>query len=130
MRRPRSERMPAGQSGVWHIVSRCVRRARLLEKEGRREWLCSALAGWLDLLAVDLLGYALMGNHIHMIVRTRPDLAAEWSPGQVRRRQMAASMVADGHPGRNKGDTPNAVRLRIFTFWYCRLFVSIWSLVT
>ena len=32
----------------------------------------------------DILGYDLMWNHIHLILRTRPDLAASWSPGEVR----------------------------------------------
>ena len=98
MRRPRSDRMPEGQPGIWYIVSRCVRRERLLERPGQREWMCGALAAWLDVLAVDLLGYALMGNHIHLILRTGPDLAADWLPGQVRRRLVAASTVADGRP--------------------------------
>ena len=100
MRRPRSERMPEGQPGIWHIVSRCVRRERLLERPGHREWMAGALAAWLEVLAVDILGYALMGNHLHLIVRTRPDLAASWLPGQVRRRLVASVTVTDGRPCR------------------------------
>ena len=61
MRRPRSERLPPGQAGIWHITSRCVRRERLLETPGSREWLTEAFASWLDVLAVDMLGYAIMG---------------------------------------------------------------------
>ena len=33
MRRPRSERLPPGQAGIWHITSRCVRRERLLKRQ-------------------------------------------------------------------------------------------------
>jgi len=99
MRRPRSERIPHGQAGIWHIVSRCVRSSRLLEGAGSREWLSAAFASWLDVLAVDLLGYALMGNHVHVIVRTRPDVAAGWTPGEVRRRLVASAAVSDGRPG-------------------------------
>jgi hypothetical protein len=98
MRRPRSERMPFGQPGIWHVVSRCVRRQRLLEGEGCREWLSSALASWLEVLAVDCLGYALMGNHVHLILRTRPDVAAGWTAEEVRRRWSALGMVSDGRP--------------------------------
>ena len=98
MRRPRSERMPLGQAGIWHVVSRCVRRQHLLEGSDRRRWLSDSLASWLDVLAVDCLGYALMGNHIHLILRTRPDRAAAWSAGEIRRRRVAASMVTDGRP--------------------------------
>ena len=59
-----------------------------------------AFAAWLEVLAVDLLDYALMENHIHLILRTRPGLAASWLPGQVRRRLFAAATVADGRPCR------------------------------
>ncbi len=38
-------------AGIWHITSRCVRRERLLETPGSREWLSEAFAHWLDVLA-------------------------------------------------------------------------------
>jgi hypothetical protein len=98
MRRPRSERMPVGSAGIWHITSRCVRRERLLEGPGCREWLSERLASWLEVLAVDLLGYALMGNHVHLVVRTRPDVAHGWSITEVRRRWFASMTVSDGAP--------------------------------
>ena len=99
MRRPRSEGLPPGQAGIWHITSRCVRRERLLETPGSREWLSEAFAHWLDVLAIDLLGYAIMGNHFHLVLRTRPDVARAWSATEVRRRWMARSAIADGQPG-------------------------------
>lgn len=102
MRRPRCERMPLGRAGIWHVVSRCVRRQRLLEAKGRREWLSGSLASWFPVLAVDCLGYALMGNHVHLILRARPDVAGGWTSEDVRRRLAAMRMVSDGrvpHPG-------------------------------
>ncbi|MCK6487545.1 MAG: hypothetical protein L6R48_04255 [Planctomycetes bacterium] len=99
MRRPRSERIPPGRAGIWHVTSRCVRRELLLEAPGAREWLSGAIAAWLDVLAVDLLGYALMGNHIHLVLRTRPDVARSWTVAEVRRRWVARQQVADGRPG-------------------------------
>ena len=98
MRRPRSEPIPVGSAGIWHITSRCVRRARLLEAPGARVWLSESLASWLDVLAVDLLGYALMGNHIHLVLRTRPDVARAWTVAEVRRRWAARLAITDGRP--------------------------------
>ena len=98
MRRPRSERMPVGAAGIWHITSRCVRRERLLESVGSRAWLAERLAAWFGVLAVDLLGYALMGNHLHLVVRTRPDVARGWTATEVRRRWLASLRVSDGGP--------------------------------
>jgi len=98
MRRPRSERIPIGTAGIWHVTSRCVRRERLLEIPGARAWLAESLAAWLDVLAVDLLGYALMGNHVHLILRTRPDVTKAWAVAEVRQRWAAHLAVTDGRP--------------------------------
>jgi putative transposase len=98
MRRPRSERMPVGRAGIWHVTSRCVRKEFLLEPAGRREWMAGVLAAWLEVLAVELLGYALMGNHVHLVLRTRPDVAKGWTVSEVRRRWAASRQVADGRP--------------------------------
>jgi len=37
-------------------------------------------------MAIDVLGFAVMSNHVHVVVRNRPDLVAEWSDDEVRRR--------------------------------------------
>ena len=47
MTRARSELIPESSGGVFHLVTRCVRRERLLERGERREWLCRGWAGWL-----------------------------------------------------------------------------------
>ena len=98
MRRPRHDRMPVGRPGVWHLVSRCVRRTHLLEAKGRREWLSERIASWCGILALDLLGYALMGNHLHLVIRTRPDRSAGWSVREVATRMLAACSIHDGSP--------------------------------
>ena len=51
------------------------------------------MAAWLEVLAEDCLACASMDNHLHLILRTRTDLAASWLPGQVRRRQVTANHV-------------------------------------
>ncbi len=71
----------------------------LLEGEGCREWMSTRIAAWLDVLAVELLGYALMGNHLHLVVRTRPDFAKSLTLAELRRRWVALSTVSDGQPG-------------------------------
>jgi REP element-mobilizing transposase RayT len=69
MTRPRSEIIPESSGGAFHLVTRCVRRERLLERGERREWLCRGLAGWLRHMGIDLLAYSVMGNHLHVVVR-------------------------------------------------------------
>ncbi|HEX5446608.1 MAG TPA: hypothetical protein VFW87_22510 [Pirellulales bacterium] len=70
--------------GVYHCVARCVRRA----------FLC----GVDRYTAVDVLGFSAMSNHLHLLVRIRPDLAAAWSDEEVASRWWRL------HPGRRKDD--------------------------
>lgn len=37
-------------------------------------------------MALDICGFSVMGNHLNVVVRTRPDLAAAWSDEEVARR--------------------------------------------
>ena len=79
MVRPRSELIPESSGGVFHLVTRCVRRERLLDRGERKIWLCRGLAGWLRHMGIDLLAYSIMGNHLHLVVRLRPDVHS-WDP--------------------------------------------------
>jgi hypothetical protein len=69
-----------------------------MKSGGNREWISARMAAWLDVLAIDLLGYALMDNHIHVVVRSRPDVAHGWTPEEVGRRWRGLSTVSDGGP--------------------------------
>ena len=98
MTRPRSELIPESSGGVFHLVTRCVRRERLLERGERREWLCRGLAGWLRHMGIDILAYSVMGNHLHIVVRLRPDVVEGWSETEVARHALAVLPVRSG-PG-------------------------------
>jgi REP element-mobilizing transposase RayT len=76
---------------VFHLISRCVRRNHLCgrdRKSGqdyshRREWIRSRLEELAGIFAIETLGYALMANHMHLVIRTRPDIASSWSDDEV-----------------------------------------------
>tara|TARA_R110002072_G_scaffold46082_1_gene127842 strand:- start:20264 stop:21208 length:945 start_codon:yes stop_codon:yes gene_type:complete len=77
--------------GVYHVCSRCVRRAFLCgydqetktEYEHRRAWLEARMLKLSDIFAVDLFGYAVMSNHYHMVVQIVPDRVNSWSDDTV-----------------------------------------------
>jgi hypothetical protein len=77
--------------GVYHCVSRCVRRAFLCGQDAltgrnfdhRKNWMQSRMEELASIFAVDVLGFSLMSNHIHVVLRNRPDLAAQWTDEQV-----------------------------------------------
>ena len=87
--RARSELLDARKPGTYHLITRCVRRERLLDRGERKQSLCRGLAGWFGHMAIDLLGYSVMGNHLHLIVRVRPDVAAQWDAVSVARHAFA-----------------------------------------
>jgi REP element-mobilizing transposase RayT len=49
----------------------------------RKEWIQARLETLAGIFAVDLLGFNLMSNHIHLLLRNRPDLGAAWSDEEV-----------------------------------------------
>ncbi len=88
---PRSRYVREGQAGVYHCFSRCVRRAFLYGFDGltgrdfshRKKWLVDRLRYLAEIFAVEVCAYAVMENHYHTILRTRPDIVASWSDREV-----------------------------------------------
>lgn len=95
--------------GVYHCVARCVRRAFLCgvdrysgqNFDHRKIWIRKRLEELAGIVAVDVLGFSVMSNHLHVMLRIRPDVAAGWSDEEVARRWWRL------HPGqRNEDGTP------------------------
>jgi REP element-mobilizing transposase RayT len=76
---------------AFHLISRCVRRNHLCGRDRRsgrdyshrREWIRCRLEELAGVFAIETLSYALMANHMHLVVRTRPDVALLWSDDEV-----------------------------------------------
>ena len=93
-RLPRKFVVDPTEPGVYHCVNRCVRRAYLCGTdpvtgqcfEHRKGALQSRLEFLAGHLGLEILGFAVLSNHVHVIVRNRPDLVAGWSDEEVARR--------------------------------------------
>jgi hypothetical protein len=72
----------------YHCVTRCVRRAALLGEgsSGRKQWVEDRLKELAEIFAVGVGGFAVMDNHMHLLVRLDPDVAGDWSDDEVVRR--------------------------------------------
>lgn len=82
------------ESGFFHCISRCVRRAFLcgFDKssgrsfEHRRGWIRARLRELLEIFAINCLAYSVMSNHLHSLLRNMPELTRTWTAAEVARR--------------------------------------------
>ncbi len=87
-----------GKVGVYHCVSRCVRRAFLcgLDRysaknyDHRKRWVKARLRHLRKSFSIDIGTATVMSNHTHLVLRTRPDLSATWDDWEVARRWLWA----------------------------------------
>jgi hypothetical protein len=88
---PRSELVIRDEPGLYHCVSRCVRRAFLCGDgyEHRRIWIERRLEELASIFAIDVVAYVVMHNHLHTLLWTDPDRAFAWSHREVARRWLA-----------------------------------------
>ena len=92
--RPRRNVVDDDHVGVYHVWSRCVRRAWLCGQDPltgkdwrhRKAWFFERLQELTAIFAIDACVWAILSNHYHLIIRNRPDLAAQWSDVEVVRR--------------------------------------------
>ncbi len=80
-----------GEIQVVHCINRCVRRAYLCgqdpltgaDYEHRRELIRQRMEFLAGIMGIDVLGYAIMSNHFHCVLRSRHDVVATWSDDEV-----------------------------------------------
>jgi len=85
MAKPRGEIVDPQTTCYYHVTSRCVRRAFLLQDgdDQRRNLLLKQLQLLDQVFAVDVCGFGILENHIHIVLRLHPDEAEVWSDRQV-----------------------------------------------
>ena len=90
----RADVVNSSEVGVYHCISRCVRRAYLCGEdalsgrsfEHRREWIRGRLSELIEIFAIEVIAYAVMSNHLHILLRIRPDAVKDWSGEEIARR--------------------------------------------
>ena len=99
----RSRLIPAEAASVQHVTTRCTRQLHMLaaaegEPEGlRKEILLARLEELVDQMAVEVLAFAFMDNHVHLVLRTRPRVAAAWPVEEVLRRWLTLHPLRNGY---------------------------------
>jgi hypothetical protein len=94
---------------VFHCINRCVRRAFLCGFDPlsgrnfdlRKKWLEDRLRFLAGRFGIDGIGCSILSNHVHLVLRNRPDEVAHWSDPEVARRWLwlcPQRKTADGRP--------------------------------
>ena len=92
MTMPRNKLVDVSVTRYYHCISRCVRRAFLCGEgfEHRKQWIEDRLQTLSGCFAVSICGFAVMDNHLHVLVRLDADAANSWSAEDVVRRWITA----------------------------------------
>jgi len=94
MTRPRKEQINLSDTPYYHVVSRCVRRAFLCGQddktgksyEHRRLWIENRIRLLSSIFAIDICAYAVMSNHLHIVVKLNPDELDTLTPDEIAKR--------------------------------------------
>jgi hypothetical protein len=96
VRLARAEVFDPNEVAVAHVYNRTVRRCFLMGDDAvsgknfdhRKVWIEEYLQQFAAAFGIDLLGFALLSNHFHLILRSRPDVVATWDDREVARRWL------------------------------------------
>ncbi|CAG8998276.1 MAG: hypothetical protein CENE_00218 [Candidatus Celerinatantimonas neptuna] len=91
MPKPRCQQVSLSETPYYHCVSRCVRRAFLCGEdtltgksfEHRRGWIEERLLFLANIFALDICAYAVMSNHVHVVLHINEAKAQNWSTSEV-----------------------------------------------
>ncbi len=92
--KPRSKVFDPDEIGVYHCWNRLVRRRHLFgldvltgkDYSYRKDWVRDRFRQLAGKMAIDILDYAILDNHLHIVLRNRPDIVKTWSDEEVARR--------------------------------------------
>lgn len=99
---PRRLYVPPNTPGVYHCVSRCVRRAFLCGRDPltgrsfahRKQWIEDRILELASIFAVAVHAYAVMSNHFHLVIAVEPAMTGKWSDEEVAVRWLRLSSRA------------------------------------
>jgi hypothetical protein len=110
-----------GEIQVVHCINRCVRRAYLCgqdpltgtDYEHRRELIRQRMEFLAGIMGIEVLGYSVMSNHFHCILRSGHDVVATWSDDEIARKWWMlcpARKDKDGNPAEPTEFELNSIR--------------------
>lgn len=88
---PREQLISLEDTPYYHCISRCVRKAYLCgidahsgqSYEHRRDWVEERLLQLTQVFSIDICAYAVMSNHLHVVLKVDTERAQKWSAKKV-----------------------------------------------
>ena len=117
----RVEVFAADEVAIVHVTNRTVRRCFLMgddpftrkNYDHRKAWMEGELEHLAKFFSIDLLCYAILSNHFHLVLRSRPDVVAQWDDRQVARRWLM--LCPKRRDSENRAEEPNEFELHMIT---------------
>lgn len=118
-RLPRRDQIDETSVGVYHCINRCVRGAFLCGEDNasgnnydhHKSWIQKRLEFLAGKFAIDVIGFSVLSNHFHLILRNRPDVVDRWSDGEVARRWW--NLFPDRRNPNDGPATPRRAELKV-----------------
>jgi hypothetical protein len=117
----REEVFAPDEVAVVHVMNRVVRRCFLFGTDAptgknydhRKSWIEDLFQHFAGCFGIDLLCFAILSNHFHLVLRSRPDVVSTWDDFEVARRWLLLCPVRkhdDGTPKEPSEAELNAIR--------------------
>jgi REP element-mobilizing transposase RayT len=120
--RPRREQVDSTVESTYHCISRVVRRAFLLDDAeravdaagvilARKPWIEDRLKALSFIFAIDLDAFAIMDNHLHLVLTLRPQIIAQCSDEEIARRWLRLHPPVEPSGERREATAEDVARL-------------------
>lgn len=94
MPQARQNQISLDATSYYHCISRCVRRQFLCGKDAhtgndfshRRDWIRAQIFELKSIFAIEVCAYAVMSNHVHLVLCVQQDVALTWDDQEVAER--------------------------------------------
>src|SRR6056297_3084479 len=96
MPQARENQISLDATSTYHCISRCVRRQFLCGKDAntgkdfshRRDWIRARIFELQSIFAIEVCAYAVMSNHVHLVLCVQQDVALDWDDQEIARRWL------------------------------------------
>ena len=93
----RSSRISPDEVTIVHVTTQVAQQMFLLGKDSlsgqdfshRKDWIIDIMSFQSVYMGIDVLRFAVMDNHVHFLLRTRPDVVGKWTAKEVVTRWMS-----------------------------------------